>query len=261
MNRPTALHLLRVQFRYHNLLFWRSPVAAFFTLILPLVTLLLFMALFGDATGGAFSAADFYVPGLAVFAAVSASYTNLAITTAMARDAGILKRVKGTPLPTWIYMAGKVASAVWVAGIAVAVMMTVGVIVYGFDLRPASLGVAGSVFVVGVGCFAACGLMMAALAPTGDSTPALTNATLLPLAFISDIFFPVEQAPRWMQALAQVFPLEAFAGGFRTAVNGTMPWRDVGFMMLWGVGAAAVAARRFRWEPGRSRRAAYHRTR
>ena len=112
MRREAGLVL--AQIRYQNRIFWRTPVSAFFTIAFPLMFLVLFTALFGNdeiSTLGV-TTAQFYAPALAVFGVASATYTNLAITTAIARDDGILKKIRGTPLPPSLYILGRVGSAV-----------------------------------------------------------------------------------------------------------------------------------------------------
>ena len=263
VTRPSIGGLIWQQFRYQNKIFWRTPIAAFFTIVFPLMLLVLFTAIFGndEIEGLGITTAQYFTPGLAVFAAVSATYTNLAIGTAIARDNGILKRIRGTPIPPWAYIAGRVASAVYLAFIAMVLMMTAGVVFYGVQIIARTLPAALLTFVVGVSCFAALGLLVAALSPNGDAAPAITNATLLPIAFISDIFFPIQDPPRWMEIAGDFFPLKAFAESFRDAFDPTLTgaqfhWPQIGYMLLWGVVAALLAVRFFRWEPsaGRSSR-------
>ena len=263
--RPSNLDLIWQQTRYQNKIFWRTPVAAFFTLVFPLMFLVLFTAIFGneEIEGAGITTAQFFAPGLAVFAAASATYTNLAIGTAISRDQGILKRVRGTPLPPWIYIAGRVASAVYIAAIAVIIMMGVAVAFYGVTIYGRTLPSVIVTFLVGVACFAALGMLVAAIAPNGDSTPAITNATLLPVAFISDIFIPTNDPPAWMEFLGGFFPLRHFADPFRDAFDPTLTgaqwdWGSLAYMALWAVVAIVLAVRFFKWEPskggGRSRR-------
>lgn len=260
-DRPSDFRLIWQQTRYQNKIFWRTPVAAFFTLVFPLMFLVLFTAIFGneEIPGAGVTTAQLFAPGLAVFAAASATYTNLAIGTAISRDNGILRRVRGTPLPPWIYITGRVASAVYVAALAVVIMMGVGVAFYGVEIYPRTLPAAILTFLVGVGCFAALGMLVAAIAPNGDSTPAITNATLLPVAFISDIFILTEDTPTWMEALGNFFPLKHFVDAFRAAFDPTLTgtqfyWADLGYMALWGVVAIVLAVRFFRWEPSKGGR-------
>lgn len=273
------LNLVYQQVRYQNKIFWRTPVAAFFTIVFPLMFLVLFTAIFGndEISNLGVTTAQFYAPALAVFGAASATYTNLSVTTAIARDEGILKKIRGTPLAPWVYIAGRVGSAVFIALIAVVIMMGVGAVVYGVEVIGGTLAAALLVFVVGAAAFAALGLMVAALVPNGDSAPAVANATLLPLAFVSDVFIVTEDAPGWMEALGNFFPLKHFAAGFGEAFNPTLTgsgfaWSGSGneyaiglhlaVIAVWGIGAAIVAVRYFKWEPqghrsgGRRRRKA-----
>ncbi len=277
-DRRSARELVWQQIRYQNKIFWRSPISAFFTIVFPLMFLIIFATLFGSEELGdtGVTTAQFYAPALAVFGAVSATYTNLGIGTAISRDEGILKRVRGTPLPPWIYMAGRVGSAIWIAFIAVVLMMGVGVVAYGVNIYAAALPAALLTFVVGVACFAALGLLLAALAPSGEAAPAIANATLLPLAFISDIFVaPSENSPGWSATLGDIFPLKHFAVAFsdafhpdRVAAAGSswldhFHWGDLGVMALWLVGGVILAVRFFTWEPrgGERKRSARKRAR
>ena len=134
--RASSLSLVWGQIRYQNKIFWRTPISAFFTLVFPLMFLIVFGLIFGseDIEGTGLTVAQFYAPALAVFGAVSATYTNLAISTAIARDEGILKRVRGTPLPPWGYIAGRVGSAVYMAAISVLIMLAAGVVFYGLQI-------------------------------------------------------------------------------------------------------------------------------
>lgn len=261
--RTPNLSLVWQQIRYQNKIFWRSPVSAFFTIVFPLMFLFVFVTLFGNDTIGdlGVTTAQFYAPALAVFGAVSATYTNLAIGTAISRDEGILKRVRGTPLPPWIYMVGRVGSAVWIAFIAVFLMMGVGVVLYGVEIYLESLPALLVAFVIGVSCFAALGLLLAALAPSGEASPAIANATLLPLAFISDIFIvPSDNSPGWLATFGSIFPLKHFAIAFSDAFSPIeqaarsgwldhLHWKEYGIMALWLVGGVILAIRFFTWEP------------
>lgn len=250
------------QIRYQNRLFWRTPVAAFFTLAFPLMFLLLFSVLFGtqefEITGrGMFSVAQFYAPALAVFAAASATYTNIGVGVAIARDEGVLKRFRGTPLPPWIYMAGRIGSAVWIAFIATVVMMTVGVVVFDVDIDVAKLPAALVTFVVGAACFAALGLALAAASPTGDSAPAVANATILPLAFVSDVFIAMDNPPDWLTAVGNFFPLKHFVRAFQDAFHPLVDspgfeFDHLAVMAIWGVVGTVLALKFFTWEPRES---------
>lgn len=261
MSFPSTASLLFGQVRYQLVTFWRTPVAFFFTLALPLIMLVLFNALFGDATvdtgaGGEWPVRQFYTGGLAVFTAVSATYTNLANMVPIRRDEGVLKRWRGTPLPTWIYIGGFVGSALVLALLGVLIMLTLGVVAYDLEIDPAKMPAALVTFVVGVVSFAALGMAVAALVPNASSASALANATLLPLAFISNIFIVTDEGdlPRWMEVLGDFFPLKPFVEAFQDTLNPfveppAFQWDKIGYVALWGVFGAIVAIRKFTWEP------------
>lgn len=255
---PSALRVVVGQIRYQLLMFWRVPIALFFTLLFPLMVLVLFNALFGDTTvqteQGNWPIRQFYTGGLAVFTAVSATYTNLANMVPIRRDEGVLKRWRGTPLPTWGYVAGAVGSAVVIAFIGVLIMLTLGVVAYGLEIDPAKLPAAALTFLVGVSAFAALGMAVAAIVPSASSASAVANATILPLAFVSNVFIVIEQPPRWLALIGDIFPLKPFVTSFQDAFNPLVEapafnWPELGFIALWGLLGAVVAVRRFRWEP------------
>jgi ABC-2 type transport system permease protein len=263
MSRPTDGALVFGQIRYQNTIFWRTPVAAFFTLVFPLMFLLVFTLVFGndEIPELGVTTAQFYAPALAVFGAVSATYTNLAIGTAIARDNGILKRVRGTPLPPWIYIAGRIGSASYLAFIAAAIMLGVGIVFFGIELYLETVPSLLVTFAVGVACWSALGMLAAAASPSGDSAPALTNATLLPLAFISDVFIPpTANTPEWLSTVADFFPLKPFVVAFQDAFNPQVVaaadswldffhWPELGVMAAWCAVGVVLALRFFRWEP------------
>ncbi len=260
---PSVRSLIWGQIRYQNRIFWRTPIAAFFTLAFPLMFLIVFGLVLGseDIEETGLTVAQFYAPALAVFGAVSATYTNLAIGTAIARDEGILKRVRGTPLPPWCYLTARVGSAIYMAAISVAIMLAAGMVFYGLRFYAEAVVALVITFLVGVATFAMLGLLLAGLSPSGDLAPALANATLLPLAFFSDIFIVTgSDTPAWITRFADLFPLRHFATAF---IDGFEPrfvaeqsnwvdhihWPDLGVMLLWLVGAGLLALRYFTWEP------------
>ncbi len=243
-----------------NLAFVRTPVAAFFTVGLPLVMLVLFVAMFGnEAVGeteyGEITVAQFYAPGLAVFAAASATYTNIGMNLSTKRDLGILKRVRGTPVPPWIYMTAVVLSGVMVAFGSMVLMVSVGVFAYGINIEAAKAPAMILAFVVGSATFATLGVAVAGVARTASSAQALTSATLLPLGFISNVFvsFGGDQ-PGWLEILGDVFPLKHFANSFGQSMDPwseapAIEWGHLAVLLAWLAFGAAVALKTFRWEP------------
>ena len=135
---PSTAALVVRQTRYQILYFLRIPVALFFTILLPVVMLVLFNALFGDNTittaAGEWPTRQFYTGGLAAYTAVSATYSNLGNMVPIRRDEGILKRWRSTPLPTWVYIAGLVLSSIVIAVVSVVLMLAMGVVFYDLSI-------------------------------------------------------------------------------------------------------------------------------
>jgi ABC-2 type transport system permease protein len=249
------------QVRYTNTAFWRNPQAAFFTFAFPLMFLVIFTSLLGSGTvdfnGYAFNQSTYYVAGMSAFAIITACYTNLAISVTFQRDAGILKRTRGTPLPGYDYLAARVIHAILMAFVLVAICSAFGAIFYDATIPTGSQLLETIVVVlVGAGSFAALGLAITSVIPNAEAAPPVVNATILPLLFISGVFFPVgDNAPQWVDVVGRIFPvrhlIEAYLGAYYGPPIFTFSWRDVLVVALWGIAGIVFAARRFSWEPRR----------
>jgi len=252
-----TLALLARQVRYEQKLYWRSPSSAVFTFAFPILLLVIFATL-NQGTSiralGGISYNQYYVPGIVAFSVISACYTNLAIVLCFRRDSGALKRLRGTPLPAWVFMSGNIGSSLVVSALLVLLTTAVGVLFYGvaFPGRWAALLLTVA---VGAFCFCSLGLAMTALVATATASPAIVNGTLFPLLFISGTFFPVP-ASSVLGQIASLFPIRHFEQAMFAVFDpgrigsGVEP-RALLVMLGWGVGAAVVAVRRFRWEPTR----------
>lgn len=246
------------QFRYDQRTFWREPTGVFFTVALPLLFLFLFVSIFGnddvDLGGRSIKGSTYYVPGILALALVSASTVNLAISISIRRERGILKRLRSTPLPPWVYMAGRVATATSVATLLVVVVTVVGRIVYGVELPGSALAGLALTVVVGTAALCCLGFALTAAIPSENAAPAVTNAVVLPLYFISGVFIPNDQIPQTMRTVADVFPIkhlfQALLTAFDPSTTGTgIEVRHLAIMAAWGVVGLLVATKTFRWSP------------
>jgi ABC-2 type transport system permease protein len=253
----SSLALFWRMFRYQNKIFLRNPLAAFFSLAFPLLFLLLLGSLIGDqvadeATG--VRLAQFLTPSILVFAVVSTSYTNLAITVSIRRDEGILKRVRGTPMPPTGYLAAWIASAVLFSLIAGVVLVLAGVLLFGVEIVWPLLPAAVVTFLLAMACFCALGVAVAAVIPNGETAPAVANFTALPILFISGVFFPLDDAPTWLQVLGSIFPVkpvnDAMQENFDPFNDGSgFYWGRLAMIAAWLVAGVVIAVWKFRWEP------------
>jgi ABC-2 type transport system permease protein len=247
------------QVRFTNKAFWRNPASAFFTFAFPLMFLVIFTALFGNDTikvfGREISTSTFYVSAIGAFSIITATYTNLAISVSFQRDAGILKRVRGTPLPAWAYMFGRIAHAILVAILLVIIIVAFGAVFYNASVPTRTLPAFIVTLIVGAASFCALGLAMTALIPNAEAAPAVVNASILPLLFLSDIFIPIQNPNAWYVQLARFFPVYHFAQAMKAAYfspsGSGFRGGDLLVMGIWGVVGLVAAVRFFSWEPRR----------
>jgi ABC-2 type transport system permease protein len=254
----SALSLALRQVRYQNRSFWRNPTVAFFTFLLPLVFLVILNAILGNETdrlpGGEAKLSNFYVPTMAALSVINACYTSLVMTVSIARDDGLLKRIRGTPLPGWAYLFGRLAHTTLIALLLVAIVVGFGAIFYGVDIPGETMPAFILTMVVGAFAFSALGLALASLTPNAEAAPAVANATILPILFISDVFVRLDDPPRWLAILGDIFPVKHLSEASQAAFN---PFQtgagfesfDLAIVAAWGLAGAIIAARFFSWYP------------
>ncbi len=245
------------QLRYTNRAFWRNPASAFFTFVFPLMFLVIFTALFGNDTTNVFgkevSTSTFYVAAIAAFSIITATYTNLAVSVAFQRDAGILKRIRGTPLPAWAYLFGRIVHAIVVALILVAIVAAFGALFYDAEIPTGTLPAFLVTIAVGAACFSALGLAIAGFVPNAEAAPAVVQAIILPMLFLGDIFIPLPDQSAWYVKFSKLFPVWHFSDAMKAAyfspTGSGFRWGDLLVIAVWGVLGLIFAIRFFSWEP------------
>jgi len=238
------------QFRLERRMFWRNPTAAFFNFLLPL----LLLALFGAVFAGRREDLDVIVPGIAGVSVMSATFIALAYNLTFLRESGVLKRLRGTPLPTLAYLGGVAASAVTNVVLQLAIVIGAGHVVFGVSW-PGDW-VALAVFTaVGVVCFASLGVALSHVIPNSESAPAYVNAVFLPMLMIAGVFYDEQDAPTVLRDIAEVLPLKHLVDGLSGAI---VHGEGVGdhlvallVLLLWTAAGLALAIRGFSWEARR----------
>ena len=248
------------QYRYDQKQFWREPASVFFTVVLPLIFFTLFAAIFGSDTtvvnGTKIDTATYYVPAIIALSLINATFVNLTIWLTIQRERGQLKRIRATPVPAWVVIAGRTLTSVVIAAVMVVTVCLFGFALYGVDLPTSTLpGVVVSVL-VGTFSLAALGFAAAAVVPSENAAPPIANAIVLPLEFISGIFVPADNIPDWMNTIAGVFPVKPLFDSLLAAFDPTatgigLDWGDLAVVAAWGVAGLIFALLRFRWSPRR----------
>jgi len=249
------LRLAFFQTRYALTGFLRNPRAFVFTIILPLFLLIILNTIFHGLTKfiGAKTAALYYTPAIVSYQILLAGFNSLNVSVVTDREAGMLKRFRGTPMPSWIYLASLIGRTIVVVVCAVVVLVVVGVVFYAVPISADA--VVGLVVYTLLGTISMCTLGLAATraCPNVDTATVVGIFPTLVLAFVSGVFVPLALVPGWLVDIGRVFPLEYLAAGLRTAFTTAsstgITAENVGVLVGWGLVGMAVAVRTFEWEP------------
>lgn len=244
------------QLRYVNRAYWRNPAAAFFTFAFPLFFLVIFTTLLGDGRIGLFGRelheSTYYVAQMAAFGVITACYVYVGVALAIQRDIGLLKRARGTPMPSLVFFTARVVHALGIAVLLVALTATFGHVAYDAEI-PVGWPLVHFLVMLAVGAmsFCALGFAVTTIIPNAESATPVVNATILPLLFLSGVFIPLgDDAAAWVKWVGRIFPVRHFASGILAGFIGApFHWRDVLIVAAWGVGGLVVAVRFFSWEP------------
>ena len=255
MSAPAlALH----QFRYDQKSFWRNPAAVFFTVAFPLMFLLIFELIFGDDTLeqlGNLKTDVYYVPAILTLAVVSATMQSVAIRLTTERENGILKRGRGTPMPPWVFFAGRIGNAL--------VISLLMLIIVPGD-RPPDLRGRDPVGPPAGGAGDAGDRGGELLLPSGSRSPRPSpprrrhrrspTSVIFPLYFLSGVLIPETEIPDGVLKIADIFPIRHFFEAFFAAWNpqtagAGFEWGHLAVVAGWGVLGLVLAIRFFRWTP------------
>jgi len=247
---PDALALTWRQYRLERRMFWRNPSAAFFNFALPL----LFLAGAGAALSSNQHQLDRLVPMIAGMSVMSTTFTALAYNIVFLRERGVLKRVRGTPLPTISYFGGVAANAVTNTALQIAIIVLCGRVFFGIGWPP-HWGALVVFVLIGVVAFAALGVAFAHAIPNFESTAAYVNAVFLPVVAISFYAFDSSSAPGFVYTIADALPLKPLIDGLSSAMvaGGSLgnSLDGLAVIALWGLFGLYFAVRGFSWESSR----------
>lgn len=252
------LKLVWLQLRYEQLSFWLNPIGAGFTIVFSTV----FLVLLGSTAGntaigqglGGVKLVQYYVPGFIAYGIMSSCYNILSIAIVNRRELGLLKRLRLSPVPTWVLMAAIFLSSMFIALVQMVILLLVGR--FGFSVHgPANFGAFFLVVVVGMLVFTALGMAMSTLIPNVDAAGPITSIVFFLLVFLSGLWYYIPPSSglakfsTWFPVRHLILALFASFHG-----NGSSPWawHDLGVMALWGVAAVVLTLRRWQWTPRRT---------
>jgi ABC-2 type transport system permease protein len=207
---------------YEQRAFWRNRARAFFSFLMPVMFLLIFASIYHGQTiagpRGKISYDAFFVPGILAYGIIATTFANMAINTSILRDQGVLKRMTGTPLPSWAYVAGRIGSTLVITAAMTVVVLAIGRIAYGVQVRAATLPGLLLALILGSACFTALGVGVVRYIKSSEAAPAVINFVILPLTFISGIWFHGDPSTL-LTDIANVFPVRPLAHALQYAFN------------------------------------------
>jgi ABC-2 type transport system permease protein len=241
----------------------RNPRAVVFALLFPVFFLVIFNSIFASSgsdvsiNGVTVPIKTYFAGGLIAYAIMLNCFSTLLIALTTQRESGQLKRYRGTPVPSWTFIASLILRSLVLVAVMIVVILVLGSIAYGVDVN--GEGILGLVVYAALGTAAMCalGIGLSAFAPNADAAGVIGPFTAVILSFISGVFIPVDQLPTWLEDIGRVFPLYHLAAGIQTALgtsSGTgLTGNDVVSLVIWAAAGMLIAVRRFRWEPQSAR--------
>ena len=223
----------------------RQRDAVIFNLAFPVLLLFIFGSVFGEDVAPGVSFTQYFTAGMAASGILLVSFQSLAISIAVERDDGTLKRLEGTPMPRAAYFLGKVGLVVVTGGAQLAVLLVAAHLAFDVPLPDTAerWWTLAWVAVLGAAAGTLLGIAYSSVPSSGSSASAVVAPVVLVLQFISGVFFVYSELPGWMQDVAAVFPLKWLAQGFRAALlPDSMAAAEVGGSWQLGTSALVLAA-------------------
>jgi len=257
-SRHRLAHLAIHQFRADLRCFYRNKQSVFWTLALPVLFLVIFGSVFQHQNvavpGGRINEPVYYVPGIITYGLIAAAFSNLVVSVVRYRETGIYKRRRATPLSPGAIIAARALLAVLSVLAITAVLLAIGWA--GFAAHIPGRTAPGFLLDIIVGAIAFCclGFALASLISNIDAAQPVTLAIVLPLCFLSGVFIPILELPRWLIDVGKIFPVHALAGALLAAYNphttgSGLRWGDLAVLAAWGAAGLIIAVRRFSWLP------------
>jgi ABC-2 type transport system permease protein len=248
------MSVLLHQFRGEQRLYWRSRELAFFTFIFPLLIYVLLGSVYGDdpVEGEGVTGSEYLLAGVIGYGAAATAFAGLAILVVIRRESGILKRLRGTPLPAWAYVLAALGSTVVVFVLEAIALIVLAKLMFDVPFPEQPFSVATGLL-LGAVSFAALGVALTTFIRSAEGASAVISAVYLPMAFLAGSFWTTQAYPPVLEAIANVLPLTYFIHLMRDIVlrhehiweNST----DVAVVAAWGLVGLVVTVLRFRWEP------------
>ncbi|MEU3307656.1 ABC transporter permease [Nocardiopsis sp. NPDC006832] len=252
-HRTGKIRLLLHDMRFGLITAGRTPFPLLIALFFPLFFNVMFNLLQSGETVGGTAAVQSTTAAIIVFIITAAGYFNMATGIVIAREKGVLKRVRQTPMPKVLHMGSRIGGSVLLSGASIVIMLAVSLLAFGLELRPAALPSLVIVFLLGSVASCAMGLAVTRLIPSVEAALMVSTATLFPLLFVSGVFFPLP-LPGPVQTVVDLLPFAPMVEATRTALDPAatglaLDLPSLAIIAVWGAAAILAALKTMPWEP------------
>lgn len=254
---PRSTRLLAAQLGYQVRVLARTPRALWGGVMLPVLLLVI-----RHKSGQTHAQEDFAITGAAIFGLISTAYVTHATGLVAAREAGVLKRWRASPLPRWCFLVARSIATLLLASASGLLTILLAVVLYGLQLDARAWASIAIALLLGSAAWSAVGTAVTRLVPNAEAAWPILGLSYLPVIIISGAFGPIGE-PSWLASVVGYLPaqpiihttavaLKAPAGGVLVSLH------DVAVLAAWTVVGLATSVRVFRWEPQppRAKRAA-----
>jgi len=241
--------------------FSRQRESVIFTLLFPVILLVIFGSVFTDTIAPNVTFSQYFVAGMIASGLVNTGFQALAITIPLERDFGALKRLRGTPMPASSYFIGKAILVSISMIIQILMLLGFGAIFFGVDM-PTDINkwiTFTWLTLLGSACSTALGIAFSIVPKSGRGASAVVSPIVIILQFFSGVFLIFTQLPTWMQQFAALFPLKWLTQGMRSVFlpdsfasqEVAKSWENgktFAILMVWLVIGVFFSVRKFKWD-------------
>ena len=244
-----SLRLLYAQTRMDFVWYFaRDGEMIFWSLAFPIFFLFVFS--FALGSGSTRQTSTFLVPGLIGAQVLSSGFWGIGAMLATFREKKVLRRIYLTPLPAWIFFAALVLYRMALLAFQAVLLAIVGALVFKVHVIGNPLEIL-TILALGAATFVSLGAVVGALVRSTESANNVASVLTVPLAFVSDAYFPIDRFPASVAGALRMLPSTEFVDALRGVAMYGEPLTHYGtwivVLALWAVAGTAVTARFFRW--------------
>ena len=224
----------------------RNGAVLFWNFAFPVLLMIIYGVVFSDFM-------DYMTPGVITLNLLSFGLVGSSAMLLEMREKGILRRLQATPLP-----AIQLVGAYLVVNFAITLLQSIlilvmGIALYGVTVSVTGLLIAVPMIIAGVFTFLALGGIVSGLAPKAGVATGVGMTIYFILMFISDMVFPLDMLPSWLQKVVPYLPAYPVAQLVRSALLDSVLSPDwltyLAVLAVYALGGTFIAAKLFRWEP------------